>query len=662
MSDIPFLSNLSLNANSERNEVNNNGYDDFMATIIGQFRARLCSQQSGFAKSYQQIKKSLSNIKDMDKIEYAEHLTQLRYAMVRDGLTEQHINQSFALIYDAIIRKLKMRPYKVQLMAGWVMMQGKLAEMETGEGKTLTALFPACTAAMAKIPVHIVTANDYLASRDAEQLKLVYQDLGLSVGVVTSRTPAEQRHAAYACDITYCTSKQLALDYLRDRMKQGLQQKSLRLQLQQQLNKTYSPEQLPMLRGLCYAIIDEADNVLIDDARVPLILAKDQNEPSNLTLYFQTLSIARLLQPNHDFQINPTEPKVILTEAGQQRLSEITKEFTTNWTANETRQLALLALRALFVLQRDKHYLVKDKKIQIIDENTGRITPDRSWEKGLQQMIECKEECSVSDEKSVLARISFQRFFRRYLHLAGMSGTAREVAGELHRTYGLEVVTIPTRKPCRRRLLPQRIYPLAATKWQACVKRIKKVHNKGRPILVGTHSVKDSEYLSLLLTQAQLPHQLLNARQDKKEAHIIAQAGNKGQITIATNMAGRGTDIRLMQESKKSGGLHVMLMELNDARRIDRQLYGRAARQGNRGSCEAIVSLEDSIFERLPKTIKKMLLHRFKPNHYLPLWLSRVLVYWAQWSQQHEHAQLRRMLLKWDRQQERTLAFSGRRE
>ena len=662
MPDTPFTSSLSLNTYPERNEVISNGYDDFVATIIGKLHARLYTRQSAFMHFYQQVKQQLKSLKAMDKIEYAEHLAQLRYAMVRDGLTDAHIEQSFAFIYFTIIRKLKMRPYKVQLMAGWVMTQGKLAEMETGEGKTLTATFPACTAAMAKIPVHIITANDYLAERDAMLMQPVYQALGLSVGIVTANTPADKRRAAYACNITYCTSKQLALDYLRDRMKQGLQQQALRQQLQQQLNQVDSPDKLPLLRGLCYAIVDEADSILIDDARVPLILARDQNGQTNADSYSQALSIAQGLTVEQDFQLSSTEPCVQLTAAGQQQLSEISRQPDAHGPANEIEQYVLLALRALFVLQRDKHYLVKDNRIQIIDENTGRSQADRSWQKGLQQMIECKEGCSLSNEKTILARISFQRFFRRYLHLAGMTGTAREVAGELHRTYTLDVVTIPPRKSNRRKYLPTRIFPHAATKWQVCLKRIEKVHKRGRPILVGTRSLKDSEYLSMLLKQAQLPHQLLNAQQDKNEAKIIAQAGKTGQITIATNMAGRGTDIRLTKEAKKLGGLHVISMELNDARRIDRQLYGRCARQGNRGSCEAFISLEDTIFEQLPAVLRQRLRHHYTGKRYLTLWLGRGLIRWAQWSQQRTHAKIRRLLLKWDRQQEQTLAVSGKRE
>lgn len=662
MLDTPFTPTLSLDAYPERSESAHNWYDDLIATIIGMLRIRCFSQQANFVKFYQQVKSKLTILKAMDELEYAEHVTQLRYALVRDGLSDEHVTQSFALIYHTAIHKLKMRPYKVQLMAGWVMMQGKLAEMETGEGKTLAAIFPVCTAAMGKIPVHIITANDYLATRDAMLMQPVYQALDLTVGVVTSDTPADQRRAAYACNITYCTSKQLAMDYLRDRMQQGLQQKALRHQLQQQVNKTDSPQQLPLLRGLCYAIVDEADSILIDDARVPLILAREQSEQTEQITFVQALTVAQLLQPGHDFQVIPTEPRVKLTTAGLQRVSDILGELSANWPKTEVEQLTLLALRALFILHKDKHYLVKDKSIQIIDENTGRTQTDRSWSKGLQQMVECKEGCSVSTEQATLARISFQRFFSRYLQLAGMSGTAREVAGELYRTYRLEVVSIPTRKPNRRKILPTRVFTHAKAKWHVCVKRIEKIHKKGRPILVGTRTLKDSENLSLLLKQAGLPHQLLNARQDENEAHIIAQAGKKGQITIATNMAGRGTDIKLMKEIKKIGGLHVISMELNDAQRIDRQLYGRCARQGNRGSCEAIVSLDDTIFERWPATIRQNLVQRFKTKRCLPLWLGRRLIFWAQWSQQREHTKLRRMMLKWDRQQEQTLAFSGRRE
>lgn len=662
MSDIPFTSRLSLDTYPEQIETLGNWYDDTVATLLGKLQTRLGMPYSSFNQFSKSVKQRLAFIKGMDETEYKDYINTLHYAMTRDGLLDKHIIECFALVYYSIYRSLKMRPYKVQLMAGWAMMRGMLVEMQTGEGKTLAATFPACTAAMARIPVHIITANDYLASRDARLMAPLYNKLGLSVGVVSSESTPEQRREAYACNITYTTSKQLAMDYLRDRMKQGLQHKALRQQLQYQLNRTESPEQLPLLRGLCYAIVDEADSVLIDDARVPLILAKQQAENAELSNYYQALAIAHLLKQGNDYQLNSNEPRVNLTQQGKQRLEEIVHQTHTPWKPAEAESFLLMALRALHLLQCDKDYIVKDNRIELIDDNTGRSVPDRSWQKGLQQMIECKEGCALSSEQTVLARISFQRFFRRYLYLAGMSGTLHEVAGELKRTYGVKTVTIPTRKPSRRKMLAERIYATASIKWQICVKRIEKIHKKDRPILVGTRSIKDSEYLSLLLDKAQLPHQVLNARQDESEAMIIARAGKKGQITIATNMAGRGTDIRLLKEARQAGGLHVIAMELNDARRIDRQLYGRSARQGNRGSCEAILSLEDKLFDLLPTSLKDRLQGLLKPHRHLPVWLGRLLIRWSQWRKQQANSRLRYRLLKWDQQQDKTLAFTGRRE
>lgn len=662
MSNMPFTSTLSLDTYPEQSEQQNNWFDDFVATVLGRYHSLRGLNAAGFTKFYQSLKPQVAFLKAMDEPEHREYITKLRYAMVRDGLTEQHITDSFALVYYTIVRKLKMRPYKVQLMAAWAIMQGKLVEMETGEGKTLAASFPACAAAMARIPVHIITANDYLACRDARLMAPVYQALGLSVGVITAETASEDRRQAYACHITYCTSKQVALDYLRDRRQQGLQYKALRQRLKSQFKQHTSADELPLLRGLCFAIIDEADSVLVDDARVPLILAKDSATQPELTNHYQALAIARLLKQDRDYQIKPAEPKIYISDRGQQRVSEIIRQLDIDWNEHESAHYVLMALRALFVLLRDRDYLLKDKRIELIDETTGRRVVDRHWQKGLQQMVECKEGCAPSSEKSILARISFQRFFRRYLYLAGMSGTLREAAGELKRTYNLEVVTIPPRKPKRRKILPARVYANMETKWQVCLKRIEKIHQKGRPILIGTRSVKDAEYLSLLLDRAGLPHQTLHARQDEKEASIIAKAGKMAQITIATNMAGRGTDIRLLREARQAGGLHVISVELNDAQRIDRQLYGRAARQGNRGSCESILSLDDSIFKLIPVSLRVRLNQLIKPHGHLPLWLGRILIFWAQHMKQVEHSRLRQRLLKWDQQQDKTLAFTGRRE
>ncbi|MDH5444946.1 MAG: prepilin peptidase [Gammaproteobacteria bacterium] len=662
MFSTPFTSSLSIDTYPEKGEQSNNRFDDYVAYLLGRYQILQGTRKTRFNQFYQEFKPRLKFIRGMNETEFKDYATQLRYAMVRDGLEDKHIIDSFALTYYTIVKKLKMRPYKVQLMAAWTMMQGSIAEMETGEGKTLSATFPACTAAMARIPVHIITANDYLAQRDARLMEPVYKALGLSVGVISSESTLEERRHAYACNITYCTSKQVALDYLRDRRQDGLQHKALRHQLDSQLNQHISTDHVPLLRGLCFAIIDEADSVLIDDARVPLILAKDQMTHPELTDYYQSLAIANLLKENNEFILSLNEPRITLTELGLQRIREIVNTLNLKWSEPQSQQNITLALRAMFILQAGRDYLVKDNQIELIDENTGRRVQDRNWQKGLQQMVECKEGCALSSEKTILARISFQRFFNRYLHLAGMTGTAREVAGELKQIYQLDVFVVPTRKPSRRKILPQRIYSSMEIKWHVCVKRIEKIHKKGRPILVGTRSVSESEYLGLLLDKAGLAHQILNARQDEDEARIISKAGKTGQITISTNMAGRGTDIRLLKEARQAGGLHVIAVELNDAHRIDRQLYGRTARQGNRGSCEAILSLDDRIFKTIPVSLRTRLSAMLKPHRHLPIWLGRLLIFWAQTIKQAEQSRIRYRLLKWDYQQDKTLAFNGRRE
>lgn len=613
--------------------------DETLTQLVHRLRVRPGRRQADFNHFYRDLKKQLRILRIMDDTEYAEHITRLHYAMVRDGLTREHICQSFALVFHAIKRELRMRPYKIQLLGAWLMMQGMLAEMTTGEGKTLTACFPACTAALAKIPVHIVTVSDYLAARDARLLQPVYQALGLTVGVVSADMSEAQRRSAYACHITYGTSKQFAGDYLRDR-----------LSIQDEAGKpppTAADASAPLFlpQGLCYAIIDDADTVLLDHAQIPLVLTRQPAEPASPAASYRALALARLLIKGEDFGLSPDKSKIKLTPQGQQRLSELIANIPTEDTSAHTRQLVLLALRTLHILQKDKHYLVKEQNIQRIDEHSGHAP--RDWDAALRQMLQCKEGCIDIAEASVLARTSMQAFFRRYLHLAAMSGTARETTAELWRTYKLEVVNVPTRKPCRRRRLPERIYPHTATKWLAGVKRIEKIHHKRRPILVCTQAVSDADSLSRLLTRARLPHQVLYGRQDEEEAKIIALAGKSSQITVISNMAAQGTDIRLLRESKKAGGLHVILMELHDEPRLDRQLYERAGRQGNWGSGEAILSLDDPLFSELPSLLRVMLQRSWPAHRYLPLWLARQLIRLAQWSAQRHHIRRRRQLQDW---------------
>ena len=577
----------------------------------------------------------------------------------RDGFEDEPVARAFALVREVATRRLGQRHFDVQLVGGRVLLQGMVAEMETGEGKTLTATLPACTAALAGVPVHVVTVNDYLAKRDATWMRPIYEGLGLTVGVIVHGMDAAARQAAYACDVTYCTNKEVAFDYLRDLT--VLRGQPGRLQLQvERLHDDGARLRRLILRGLHFAIVDEADSVLIDEARTPLILSGLRGDGADRRDYEQALAIAQRLEPGRDFVIESADRLLRLTDVGEARLTELARPLGGVFSARPHREeLVRQALTARHLFHRDRHYLVADDKVQIIDEYTGRLMPDRSWEHGLHQLIEVKEGCPVTHHHDPVARISYQRFFRRYLRLAGMTGTAREVARELWSVYGLGVVSIPTNAPLRRTAWPERMYVTAEDRWEAVVARVAEIHAEGRPILIGTRSVAASEHLSHVLDKAGLPHRVLNARQDGEEAAVIAGAGARGEITVATNMAGRGTDIRLGPEVGRRGGLHVIATERHEARRIDRQLFGRCGRQGDPGSYEAMVSREDELFTThggLPGKLARLAGRGAR----VPGLLARVLVHRAQRGAERTHARIRRDLLRMDERLETALAFSGR--
>jgi preprotein translocase subunit SecA len=579
------------------------------------------------------------------------------------GFLQDLVARTFALVREAAGRTVNMRHRDVQLMGGAVLLNGMVAEMETGEGKTLTATLPACTLALSGVPVHIITVNDYLARRDAEWMGPVYRALGLTVGTIVHGPDPGARRQAYRCDVTYCTNKEVAFDYLRDRIVLWDRPSLIRLQLERLYGENSRANQLAM-RGLRFAIVDEADSVLVDEARTPLIISSEADGFYDPGVYQQALSTARQLERGKDFIIT-SERTVELSKPGKDRIAD------TGWTdlehplnAAQRQELVRQGLVALHLFELDKHYLIKDGKVQIIDEYTGRLMADRSWERGLHQLIEVKEDCEITRRKETRARISYQRFFRRYLGLAGMTGTAREVAGELWSIYRLRVVTIPTHRPLQRRILKDRIHPAAGQKWAAIVKTIATQNQKGRPVLVGTRSVEASEHLSRLLEATGLPHSVLNARQDQEEAEIIARAGERGRNTVATNMAGRGTDIKLGPGVADLGGLHVIATERHDARRIDRQLFGRCGRQGDPGSAEAIISLEDELVDVYIGRALRWMAAAFLtfPGGPLGRWLGKYLFDRAQRKAESLHGRMRHDLLKMDEQISDSLAFSGRSE
>jgi preprotein translocase subunit SecA len=581
-------------------------------------------------------------------------LEEVRPRLRREGFTPELAGAAFALVRAAAEKTKGMRHHDVQLVGGWAILQGMLAEMETGEGKTLTCTLPAATAALAGRAVHVITVNDYLASRDAETMRPVYEALGLTVACVKGGMQPDERRAAYACDIVYCSNKEITFDYLRDRMALGGRPRPIAQRIGALAGDDRAGKVL--LRGLEFAIVDEADSVLIDEARTPLILSAPVDAAKEEEVYRHALRIAKQMG-EADYLVE--DEQVMLTAAGAERVRALAAPLGGVWSGpRRSERFVCQALTALHRFQRDKHYLVRDGKVQIIDENTGRLMPDRSWEQGLHQLIELKEDVELTGKRETLARISYQRFFRRYLHLGGMTGTASEVAGELWAVYRLRVARIPTHRPVCRTYRPDRVYGRSEDKWQAVIASIRERHTAGQPVLVGTRSVAASEHLSELLTKEKLPFRLLNARQDADEAEIVAQAGEPGRITVATNMAGRGTDIKLAPGVKEKGGLHVICTERHDSGRIDRQLFGRSGRQGDPGCCEAILAADDD----LAATHASLPAAWFTRMQLLPQRAGKLLYWLAQRRAEAAHSRARRSLLTMDESLGDLLAFSGRGE
>jgi preprotein translocase subunit SecA len=503
---------------------------------------------------------------------------------------ESFLPEVFALTREASRRVLGMRHFDVQLMGGMILHQGKIAEMKTGEGKTLVATLPVVLNALSGKGVHVVTVNDYLARRDAAWMGQLYTFLGLTVGVIVHGLSDAERQEAYGADVTYGTNNEFGFDYLRDNMK-------------------FYKHQL-VQRPLNFAIVDEVDSILIDEARTPLIIS-GAGEKST-TLYGRVNAIIPKLTRDEHFTIDEKARTVVLTDEGVVHCEGILNVTNLFDPANITLQHHILqALRAHYLFTLDDHYIVKDGQVVIVDEFTGRLMPGRRFSDGLHQALEAKEGVKVEAENQTLASITFQNFFRMYKKLAGMTGTADTEAVEFQQIYGLEVVVAPPNKPMVRKDFPDVILKTQKEKFEAIVEEIRELHTKGQPVLVGTTSIEKSEYISELLKKKRVPHEVLNAKHHEKEAEIVAMAGQKGHVTIATNMAGRGTDIVLGDGVRELGGLHILGSERHESRRIDNQLRGRAGRQGDPGSSRFYLALDDTLMrlfgsERIAGIMEKL--------------------------------------------------------
>ena len=551
----------------------------------------------------------------------------------------------FALVREASTRVLGMRHYDVQLLGAMALHNGKIAEMKTGEGKTLVATLAVILNSLEGKGVHVVTVNDYLAKRDAEWMGRLYNFLGLSVGVIVAGLSDEQRKEAYGADITYGTNNEFGFDYLRDNMK-------------------FYAEQL-VQRGHHYAIVDEVDSILIDEARTPLIISGASDESTDL--YQKVDEVVRTLEKEKHYTVDEKGKTASLTDEGVLYVEEQLGIENLYDTANITAQHHVLqSLKAHTVFRRDVDYIVKDDQVVIVDEFTGRLMAGRRFSDGLHQALEAKEHVTVAAENQTLASITFQNYFRMYDKLSGMTGTADTEAVEFAQIYGLEVSTIPPNRPMVRKDMPDLIYRTRREKMQAIIQAIKELHATGQPVLVGTISIETSELISQLLKREGVPHSVLNAKHHAQEAEIVAQAGQAGKVTIATNMAGRGTDIKLGEGVVELGGLHILGTERHESRRIDNQLRGRSGRQGDPGSSRFYLSLEDDLrrlfgSDRLSGLMQKLGMQEGEPieNNMV----SRAIEN-AQKRVEGHHFEIRKTLLDYDNvmNQQRTVIYSLRRD
>ncbi|MDP1796936.1 MAG: translocase [Planctomycetaceae bacterium] len=506
----------------------------------------------------------------------------------------QLMPQTYALIREFTRREMGIEQYLVQVIGAIALFEGGLAEMQTGEGKTLTGVFPACLFALRGKGSHVVTVNDYLAERDADELSPIYHRMGLSVGVIQAESTPEERQRAYACDLTYGTSREYGFDFLRDRLHQDGETEETHPRVFRKEARRDGVVQ----RGLYFGLIDEADSVLIDDAGTPLVIGVElpPTESSVGQLKWCREMVGHL-RPHEDYILTRDKRQVELTIDGCRRLMMWPKPAACNGLDSEKLYRKVEnALRGELLYQQDRDYVIVDGEVQIVDESTGRTLPGRKWQEGMHQAIECKAGVEVTADTGEAARITVQTFFRRYKFLAGMTGTGITAASEFHKTYRTSVTRIPTHRRCIRKSLPTRIFVTLESKWEAVADQTESLRTQGRSVLIGTPSVGASERLSEVLTRKQIPFQILNARFHEEEAAIVAQAGQPGRVTIATNMAGRGTDIKLHPDVHKAGGLHVIVTEVHSSLRIDRQLIGRCARQGDPGSYQFMLSLEDELF------------------------------------------------------------------
>ncbi|TWT76607.1 preprotein translocase subunit SecA [Planctomycetes bacterium CA13] len=599
------------------------------------------------------VAKSLVNTTDAD---LAKHTNRLRHFVRFEKKTrfDQLISLAAGAVIESVRRVLGIDLFDVQLHAGIVVASGAVAEMQTGEGKTLSGILPAYVKSLVGRGVHVVTPNAYLARRDQEKLSSIFQLLDVSTGLVHDDATSDENRIAYQADVTYGAAHCFGFDYLRDQVAANQASSGLGHQLYARIQQS-STGQRPVQRGLYAAIVDEADHVLIDDCVSPLILSSHSDEPAlDAGIFTAALDFSRGLECSNHFYMDPSDRTVELSEAGYSKVYERTGLATDPRLQRPWHEYVVLLLRAQHAYRANVDYVIRDNKIKIVESSTGRIFEDRTWSEGLHQAVQAVESLPITAETSALAKITRQRYFRHYEFLSGMTGTAIPCEREFASVYGLAVGMIPLRTESRRVLLEEHLSRSKVGKWMAIAEETAREHRNGRPVLIGTSSIVASLEVAKCLEQKGLSFELLNGIQDADEASVIAKAGNSGAITVATNLAGRGTDIPLSEDARELGGLHVIVSERNRLNRVDRQLIGRGARCGDPGSARVFVSAEDDLVQSLAPWIGRAVLRQNDLSSRVAIKLAHRL-FGIQKSQQRDGAIRRWRLLKLDQANEKLL-------
>jgi preprotein translocase subunit SecA len=632
-----------------------------LKTIGGWNRRRLMK----WAEIVTQINSLEPGLKQLDHHQLRKHSLALKYRAKSKEPLDKLLPEAFALVREAAFRALKMRHFDVQMLGGIAMFNRSIAEMETGEGKTLTATLAMYLHSLAGRSCHLATVNDYLARRDADWMKPVYDLLGVSVGVIETEMTQPQRRKAYECDVTYGTAKEFGFDFLRDRLLLRRISEGQTDFLAAMLGEARGGGggEKPVQRDAYFCLVDEADNILIDDARTPLIISALPSEEQKIAVecYAWAAEVQDKFVEDEHYEYDHEKKKVELNAGGRRLVRQLVKPDAMDrvgmYHIYEYIERAIKVGREFYL---DRHYVVRDGEIVIVDESTGRLAEGRKWRAGIHQAVEAKQGVEVTVETGQAARITVQDYFLRYENLGGMTGTARTSARELKKIYKLNVVQIPTNLPSQRERLPDAVFGTQAAKWDAIANEIREIHAQGRPILVGTRTIEKSELLARMLNALGIEHHVLNANKIAEEADIVARGGLRGRVTVSTNMAGRGTDIKLGPGVAELGGLHVICTELHDSARIDRQLVGRCARQGDPGTVQQFMAFEDDVFENAygPKKAER----RFKAwgrNNPGLLSTNSNSFYRAQRKVERKHFRDRRILMHHEKERKKMQVAMG---